>query len=239
MENAGVETMSQNFNPEQFEGNKQFNFGRLATGFYLIALLGMGFIGFSYSLFPTYTVPILLIISFSISALALAFNTGTVKVSVMPIQQTFIVIGLLGVGVVLGLNIFTNVFTNYGQDVALQSSIILGLPLLTSIAFFGFIGILEEVFWSSTYIVLRFFSGGKNILALWGIIAAGGIVFHQAVARQLFQGTIFNSPEYFLWIGLSWVFYRFILELTGHFGVTMLTHFTWNVGITLINQGVV
>ena len=226
---------------QRFEGQKTFYLGRLGASLYLLALVSMGWIGFSYSLFPNYTVPILLIIAFSIGGLVLAFATGNLRISVLPLSQTFVLTGLLGVGTVLGLNILLNIFTSYAeQDAVLtQSSIILGLPIVVAVAFFSFVGVLEEVFWSSIYIVLRTFSRGKNILFIMVIVALGGMIYHLAVAQQMYIGSIFSAPEYFVWIGLSWIFYRVMLELTGHMGVSMLTHMTWNMGITLINQGVI
>ena len=218
-------------------GSKPFYFGRLAVGLYVISLVGLAWIGFSYSLFPAYTVPVLLLISFGITGLTLAFAFGAIIADTTNIRLQFITIALFTIPLVFLLDTVTQIFTaeviaNPGLT---QSSVVLGLPFIISIAFYGFVGIQEEVFWSSLYLLGRKLTGGKSLWILFIIIAFGGIAFHQAVARQLFIGTIFSAPAYFLWIGMSWILYRMLLELTGHMGVSMLTHFTWNVGVTLIN----
>jgi membrane protease YdiL (CAAX protease family) len=216
--------------------NRQFVFGRLATALYFISLIGLGWIGFSYSLFPEYTVPVLLVLVFGLAGLMFAFTSGGLRIQIAPLQATVIFTGFLGIFVVLGLNIFTSYFTNLVTPIT-QSSAVLSMPLVVSIAFFAFVGVQEEAMWSGIYIFLKRLFAQSTLLII-GIVALGGMAFHQAVAKQLFSGTIFNSPEFFLWIGFSWVFYRLVLELTGNIGTTMLTHFTWNVGVTLINQGV-
>ena len=155
----------------------------------------------------------------------------------MPLQPTIIITGLVGITIVLGLNIFTQYFTNLITP-QLQSSVLLEMPTIVALAFFGFVGIQEEAMWSGIYIFLRRLFAQQTLVII-GIVSIAGMAFHQAVAKQLFAGTIFNSPDFFIWIGLSWVFYRIVLELTGNIGTTMLTHFSWNIGVTLINQGII
>ena len=134
---------------------------------------------------------------------------------------------------ILTLSLVANLITP-----ELQTSFLLNMPTIVALAFFGFVGIQEEAMWSGIYIFLRRLFAQQTLVII-GIVSIAGMAFHQAVARQLFAGTIFNSPDFFIWIGLSWVFYRIVLELTGNIGTTMLTHFSWNIGVTLINQGII
>ena len=223
---------------------RTFVFGRLAVAFYIISLLGLGWIGFSYNIFLTeslsfgeYALPVLFILIFGLTGLTLAFASGGLRFNIVPLQPTLILTGILGIAVVIGLNVFTNIFTNLIAP-ELQSSILFDpiVPLVVSVAFFGFVGVQEEAFWSGLYIFLkRLFP--RATIPIIILTSLGGMAFHQAVAKTLYGGTIFSAPEFFIWIGLSWVLYRLILELTGNIGVSMITHFTWNVGVTLVNLG--
>ena len=64
------------FGEFNLDKTKRFRFGRLATLLYIVSLLGLGFIGFSYSLFPEYVTPILLIIVFGLVGIAVRFYIG-------------------------------------------------------------------------------------------------------------------------------------------------------------------
>jgi len=225
--------MSGEFNLDK---RKTFVFGRLATMLYLISLLGLGFIGFSYSLFPDYVTPILLITVFGLAGLLFGFISGGMKISTGPITPLILVTGVLGLFIVFAIQIFTNVFSDLILQSGFEDSILAQAPVWVIVLFFGFAGIQEEAFWSGIYIYLRTVFRASVPLLIF-VVAVGGMAYHQAVGRQLFASTIFGAPNFFLWIGMSWVLYRLLLELTSNVGVSMMTHFTWNVGVTLLQQG--
>ena len=213
----------------------QYNFGGLAVGLYLISLLGLGWIAFQYSLFPLYTIPILLTVVFGVAGITLAFASGGLNVSVSPIRLTALAWVIMSVFMILTLTFVANLITP-----ELQTSFLLNMPTIVALAFFGFIGIQEEAFWRGIYVFLRRFSPGvKGFILNSGVQAFGGMAYHQAVGRQLFGGTVFSSPEFYIWVGLSWILYVVLLEITKNFGVSMGGHFIWNVMVTGLNMGVI
>ena len=213
----------------------QYNFGGLAVGLYLISLLGLGWIAFQYSLFPLYTIPILLTVVFGVAGITLAFASGGLNVSVRPIRLTTLAVVIMSVFMILTLTFVANLITP-----ELQTSFLLNMPTIVALAFFGFIGIQEEAFWRGIYVFLRRFSPGvKGFILNSGVQAFGGMAYHQAVGRQLFGGTVFSSPEFYIWVGLSWILYVVLLEITKNFGVSMGGHFLWNVMVTGLNMGVI
>jgi len=213
----------------------QYNFGGLAVGLYLISLLGLGWIAFQYSLFPLYTIPILLTVVFGVAGITLAFASGGLNVSVRPIRLTALAWVIMSVFMILTLTFVANLITP-----ELQTSFLLNMPTIVALAFFGFIGIQEEAFWRGIYVFLRRFSPGvKGFILNSGVQAFGGMAYHQAVGRQLFGGTVFSSPEFYIWVGLSWILYVVLLEITKNFGVSMGGHFIWNVMVTGLNMGVI
>ena len=215
--------------------NNSYVFGRLAVALYLISLIGLGWIGFQYSLFPAYTIPIILTVVFGVAGLVFAFASGALTFTSRPVTLQLFVLGITSVFIIIALQFLSRLITPQ-----FQSSLLLDLPTLIALAFFGFVGIQEEAFWRGIYVFLRRFAGGtRNFVVIAGIQALGGMAYHQAVGRQLFGGTLFSTPEFFIWIGLSWIFYVLLLELTKNFGVSMLGHLLWNIGVTGLNLGVV
>lgn len=213
----------------------QYNFGGLAVGLYLISLLGLGWIAFQYSLFPLYTIPILLTVVFGVAGITLAFASGGLNVSVRPIRLTTLAVVIMSVFMILTLSLVANLITP-----ELQTSFLLNMPTIVALAFFGFVGIQEEAFWRGIYVFLRRFSPGvRGFIINSGVQAFGGMAYHQAVGRQLFGGTVFSSPEFYIWVGLSWILYVVLLEITKNFGVSMGGHFIWNVMVTGLNMGVI
>jgi len=213
----------------------QYQFGRLAFALYFVSLLGLGWIGFGYSLFPIYTIPIILTLVFGITGIAFAFASGGLRIDAGGFKLQLIAIAITSIFIVITLNVLARTLTPQ-----FQSSVLLQMPTIVALAFFGFVGIQEEAFWRGIYVFMRRFAPGvRSFFLIAAIQAAGGAAYHQAVGRQLFGGTLYSSPEFFIWIAASWILYVALLEFTKNFGVSMLGHFLWNISVTALNIGLV
>ena len=218
---------------------KRYTFGRIATGLYLISLFGLGFIGFSYQIFPEYLTPVLLITIFGLAGIFFAVLSGGMKVEIRDIQPVLLTTAISGVVLVAVIQVFTSFFTDYVVPQG-QTSLLTSIPLWTSVLFFLFVAIQEEAFYNGIYIYFR--TVFKQVPAIYHIIiiAIMGTAFHQAVGKTLYGGTIFSAPEFYIWIFLSWILYRVLLEVSGgNVGISLVSHGLWNVAVVLLNSGAV
>lgn len=209
----------------------QYKIGDIGFFLYVISIVGLGYIATFYGLFPTYSFPIIFSMLLGLVGLVLALATG----GLLP------QISRLGITSILVVIIVLFFFTGLGYVVTFikpQSpvSVLLTLPSLVSIMFFGFVGVQEEFFWRGLYITMRrIFPGVLSWLLIILSQVIGGIIFHQAVALALFGGTLFSAPGYFIWIGISWLVYGAVLEVSKNLGLTALIHMTWNIMVTIVN----
>ncbi|MEK9207578.1 MAG: CPBP family glutamic-type intramembrane protease [Patescibacteria group bacterium] len=210
------------------EQNK-YSIGDIGLGLILAAMIGLGWIATLYVLYPTYSFPILFTIATGIFGFVFAIGTGGLQFKANPVKISVIFLAFMGVIFFAAFGIIST----FIKPQAAVGSIIITLPALIALMFFGFVGVLEEFFWRGIYIGVRnVYPSILVAILLMGFEFLGGIAFHQAVAFSLFQGTIFSSPGYFIWIGVSWVVYVLLLEATKSFSVNTLAHFVWNVGVT-------
>ena len=77
------------------------------------------------------------------------------------------------------------------------------------------------------------------LLLMFVFMFIAGVVWHQAIGRQLYQGSIFNAPGYIFFVGFSWVIFAGLLEFTGWMDVPISVHWFWNVGITMLQVGMI
>ena len=207
-------------------------------GFFLLitSTISLFFIGTFYGLFPQYSFPVLFgtLLGWTGFVLALASGALLLKVQRVVIKTVMFSISALVIIIVIG-----GIATLIKAPQAQAGTIITILDPIFLLMFFGSIGVMEEfgITGRGLYATLRkLFPGWKAwLFFISPIQALLGIAFHQAVALTLFQGTIFSTPGYFVWIGISWFVYSFVLEVTKNFGANTLTHFLLNTIVTLIN----
>jgi hypothetical protein len=115
----------------------------------------------------------------------------------------------------------------------------LGIPLWVTVLLYGGIGVLETSFFQGIQAVIRRFWVRTNFSLglLFVLMFVGGVMWHQAIGRRIYQGSIFDAPGYVFFVGISWVLFAGLLELTGWMDVPMSVHWFWNVGVTTA-QGV-
>ena len=211
------------------EQNK-YSIGDIGLGLLLASMVGLGWIATLYGLFPTYSFPILFTIALGLFGFAFATGTGGLQFKANPVKTSAIFLAFMGVIFFAAFG----VISTFIKPQAAVGSIIITLPTLIAVMFFGFVGVLEVFFWRGMYIGVRNVYPCVAVVVLLIIFEfLGGIAFHQAVAYTLFNGTIFSAPGYFIWIGLSWVVYILILEATKSFSSNTLAHFVWNTAVTV------
>ena len=161
------------------------------------------------------------------------------KVTISDIQPVLLTTAISGVVLVAVIQVFTSFFTDLLVPQG-QASLLTSIPLWTSVLFFLFVAVQEEAFYNGIYIYFR--TVFKQVPAIYHIviIAIMGTAFHQAVGKTLYGGTIFSAPEFYIWIFLSWILYRVLLEVSGgQIGISMISHGLWNVAVVLLNSGAV
>ena len=211
--------------------DRQYSIGDIGLALLLSSIISLGYLATFYQLFPQYTFPIIFTIVMGLFGMAFAVGTGALVFKVSPLRVTTLLVGILGVVLILVFGTFSQLLTP-----SPQGSIFILLPATAALLFFGFVGVQEEFLWRGIYAGMRrLFPGTKSFFIILLIIFIGGIVFHQAVAYTLFQGTLFSTPFYFIWIGISWMLYAIMLEFTKSFSSNTLAHFSLNLVITYIN----
>lgn len=215
------------------QSQARYQIGGLGLFLVITSTVGLGWIATLYGLFPQYSFPILFSIMLGIFGLFMAVGTGALSLRATPFEILTILFSTLGLLFIIA---FGAIATLIQAPQAQVGALIVTLPAVIAIMFYGFVGVQEEMFWRGLFMTLRkIFPGFGAFVLIALFIAVGGMAFHQFVAYILFQGTIFNTPGYFIWIGLSWIAYSIMLEVSRNFGANALTHFSWNVAITILN----
>lgn len=201
-----------------------FTWGRIATGLYFSSLVALGWMILRVDIFPEIeALSFLILFTLVLGGITIsfAFATGGLSFQIRPIKVTALGTILLGVTFIAILTILIRVVPPIPQSTIPLNQVI--VPLL------AMLGVHEEVFWGGLYVVFRvMFPGPKAFVANLGVSFFGGMAYHEFVAGQLFQGGVFEIPGYFLFIGVSWVFYRLLLEIFGDFGLSMAIHAGYN-----------
>jgi hypothetical protein len=205
--------------------SSQYIFGRFAIALYLSALIGIGWLALQVDLFPNLLNPVTFIVVFGLAGLLFAFASGGLSIELRPLKLTAALTVLAGIGIISALTILISIFPP-AQTPVLS---VLAIGPIAGVMFLSFIGAHEEAMWGGLYVFFRrVFPGYKSFLVILLINFLGGMAYHQAVGRQLFAGGIFDVPSYFIWIGISWVLYRVVLEVTKSFGLAMGIHMGYN-----------
>jgi membrane protease YdiL (CAAX protease family) len=168
---------------------------------------------------------------FGLFGLFLAFATGALQFKVNAIKMSVLLASIIALIFIVAFG----AITTFIKPQSATGSILLLLPAAVSLLFFPSVAVLEEGQWRGIYMALRKLFPGIPFWLIGLGISLGGMAYHQAVAFNLFRGTIFSEPGYFLWIGGSWFFYCLILEFTKNFSASALTHWIWNFVITFQN----
>ena len=212
--------------------------GDLGLALLLASTLALGFIATGYQLFPQYATPIIFTVLFGWIGLFFATATGALAWDFRPIKTTVIFASFVVLFMVAGLG----ALLSYTKPQSSVGSLLLLLPVVVTLIFFPSVGVLEEGFWRGLFMGLRKKFPGVPLPLIIAGISVGGMAYHQFVAFSLFKGTIFSSPDYFLWIGGSWAFYCLVIEYTKNFAASATTHWVWNFVITyqsLRQQGLI
>ncbi len=213
------------------QGGKVGNYGAFAFLLTLTSLFLMSFILTEYSALAPLFPPTIIILVVGLWGFVFALISMKLRAGRFVLTLTLaVVLGLAGVFL---LSSFSNILAR-GAGLT-----VLGIPLWVEVLFFGAVGVMETNLFQGVQGFLRKFWAPTRIgfVLLMVFMFVGGIVWHQAISRQILQGSIFSSPGYAIFVGGAWVLFALLFEFTNWIDTAIMTHFVWNVIITLAQAG--
>jgi len=218
-------------NKANTEGGKRWKFGAFAFLLTLTTLFLNAFILTEYvALAPLYA-PIMIVTLLGSWGLIIGFlvmkpviNRFMVGLSVA------IIFGIVGLVLISIFSGFLSRASGFG---------LLGVPSWVTVLLYGGIGVLETTFFQGIQATIRTYWARStySIALLFVFMFIGGIAWHSAIGRKIYQGSIFDAPGYIFFVGISWVLFAGLLEFTSWIDAPIVTHWAWNVSVTMIQQG--
>lgn len=210
------------------DGGKRWNYGAFALLLTLTTLFLNAFILTEYEALQPLFAPIIIITVIGLWGMVLGLIVMKPKFDRFMLGLSVaVIVGIIGLIII---SIFSGFFTR-GSGFSL-----LGIPNWVTVLIYGGVGVMETSFFQGIQAVIRTY-WARNTLSiglLFLFMFVGGVMWHQAIGRHLFRGSIFDAPGYIFFVGVSWVLFAGLLELTGWMDVPMGAHWFWNVSITMM-----
>lgn len=194
--------------------------GPIGMALIFIAPLMVGWIALQTDLFPELGFPIALQGMFMLFGLVIGLGSGALRFKLRPVRLTAVIWIFVGIAVIIAFSLIQFLETPAGAP----QSFLTQLDLQVSVALVAGFGIMESTYWLGLFATMVHIGGGRGMRWIYLLQFMGPAAYHEAVGRQLFAGTVFDIPGYFIWIGGSFVFYAWLLARTQSLGIPLGVH---------------